>query len=217
MKAPVWVTLAGTLAFVLACGRGKSDYRGPPGLGSAPPDAGEEAPVKAEPEAPQPPALPAATAGLLVATSEGPTDVNGSWEAKAGVCEDPPMLQAIVDQRDVGVIVLVQFAGDSERVATYHVVPAGPELPPPPAAQVAAQAFGGGSAAALQAISGEVDITSMDNRRVSGSARVILQDVTSKRETGFALVFDSLPVRALSEAECRVADAPGPLHPEIRK
>lgn len=154
---------------------------------------------------PEPPAPPPARSGQVAGLSAGEIAIEGAWPATAGACEDPALLQVLVDRPDIGVLVLVRFSPAGAGAGVY---PLGPledgGLPPPGGARVAVQILEDPDPIGLFAVSGEVELTRV-GRRASGGVSGVFVDAGSQRQVGFSASFADIPSHQLPHEECRLA------------
>ncbi|MDH3290350.1 MAG: hypothetical protein OEO20_01130 [Gemmatimonadota bacterium] len=180
------------LALVLAC---VGDEEQPPP---------QPLPVEGQSTAPDSivmPAFPASRRGYLVARSSGVYELSGEWPARAGMCEDPAVMEVLAQQPGVGTIVLLRLPPPPERLAIYPIAIVDSGAPPPPAAQIGVQLFQGANAYAFQGLEGQVVLTGMSDR-VSGRYEVTLREISSNGLAKYAGVFESVMLETLPDAQC---------------
>ena len=161
------------------------------------------------PESLEMPDFPPQQRGRLVAASAGAPggeEINGSWEADAAMCEDPPMMQVMAGEPGIGTLVLLQLPPAGERVAHYPIVIVDSGPPPAPAAQVGVQLFRGPASYAYQAMEGEVEVYSFGDR-VSARFAVRLRDIQSDDTVLYAGVFHGVGLEPLPLEQCQDAKA----------
>ncbi len=192
----MFAALAGA-AVVSACGG--ENARPEPGLRVA------EETAPASSDSLTMPGIPEPRRRYLTAVSDGPYLLDGSWEAVAGMCQDPPMLEVVGQQPGIGTLVLLQLPPAGQRVTRYPIRIVERGAPEPPAAQVGVQVFRD-RAIAFQATDGEVEIYGFDTR-VSGRFRVTLREIGSGDSAKYAGVFHEVAVGPLPEEQCEAAKA----------
>lgn len=152
------------------------------------------------------PPLPAPRRGLLVAASGGPVELSGAWQAWAGRCRAPAMLQLwALEPASVGVLMVLDVPADGA-LGAYPVV-ADSIVVGQRAARIAVQWFSRHEGRALRAVSGEVGLRRWTEHGVSGHALVVLEDVVSRQQVGFAAAFEHVPVQELSQEACTPLDS----------
>jgi hypothetical protein len=148
------------------------------------------------------PEYPDPQRGRLVARSAGLYELGGAWEARAGICEDPAMLELVAEQPGIGTLVLLQLPPAEERVTRYPVaiVESGP--PQPPASQVGVQVFKASNAHAFQALEGDVEVYAF-GERISGRYAVTLREISSDDRAMTAGVFEAVGIERLPDEQCQ--------------
>ena len=140
--------------------------------------------------------------GHLVTHSAGDLTIEGSWRVRAGMCDDPAMLELVADESDVGTIILLVLPPDEgDRVTTYPVPPVERAVPPPPAARIGVQVFEGRSASFFQAIDGEVEVHTF-GEWLGGRYLVTMWELTTGAEMQYAGVFEGIRIKPLSDEQC---------------
>ena len=180
------------LALVLACG---GDEEQPPP---------QPVPAEVQPTVSDSivmPAFPAPRRGYLVARGSGVYDLSGEWPARAGMCEDPAVMQVLAQQPGAGTIVLLRLPPPTERLAIYPIAIVESGAPPPPAAQIGVQLFQGANTHAFQGLEGQVVLTGISDR-VSGRYQVTLREISSNTLAKYAGVFESVMLETLPDAQC---------------
>ena len=161
------------------------------------------------PEALEMPDFPAQQRGRLVAASAGAPggeEIEGSWEAGAAMCEDPPMMQMMAGEPGIGTLVLLQLPATEKRVARYPIVIVDSGPPPAPAAQIGVQLFRGPASYAYQALEGEVEVYGFGDR-VSARFAVKLREIQSDDTVLYAGVFHGVGLQPLPLEQCQAAKA----------
>jgi len=114
-------------------------------------------------ELPPRPPYPNARRGLLVTRSAGDYDLEGVWQASAGVCEETGIMEIYAGPAGFGIALLLRMP-DGDPVGRYPVIAAAVDLPDPPAALIAVQAFLEQDAYGFQAYDGELELSEFGNR-----------------------------------------------------
>lgn len=172
-------------------------------------------PVIVEPLPDMPP-FPAPRRGFMVVTSAGPHHVEGAWRARAGICEDPPMLTVVAEESGIGVLVLLQLPPAGLRITSYPItlVEGAVGFPEPPAAQLAVQLLTGRNVYGFQGDTGRVEVYGFGElldridpreRAVSGRFAVTVREIQSEQRVQVAGVFDGIGVAPLPAEQCRAA------------
>ena len=163
-----------------------------------PPDSPEEQTELAMPSYPPP------RSGYLVGVSEGPYDLDGVWGAEAQTCETPRMLQVISWEHGMGTLMVFDIREQADPVAEYSVVIGDDRLTarPPPFVRFGVQQLARARAVAFQGWDGTVEITSYDERVVSGRFAVSLREVQSGDVGLYAGTFERIPIAAPSDSGC---------------
>lgn len=163
------------------------------------------------------PDFPEPRRGWLVASSAGAYDLRGEWQARAAICDDPPVLEVLADQPGFGTLILLQLPAPDARLTRYPIVVVDSGVPEPPAAQIGVQLFQDRSSHAFQGLSGEVEVYGFAER-VSGRYAVTLREIQTDDEAKYAGVFDGIPIEPLPAEMClamkealAAADSSGPL------
>lgn len=193
MNNRMTLVMGGLLTLVFAC---SADERQPP-----PPQA-QATGQPTTPDSMIMPPFPEPRRGYLVARSAGLHDLSGAWTARAGLCEDPAVMEVLAQQPGVGTIVLLRLPPPTQRLATYPITDVDSGAPIPPAAQIGVQRFEGASAYAFQGLEGQVVLTAMGDR-VSGRYQVTLREITSKDLAKYAGVFESVMLDTLPAEQCQ--------------
>lgn len=144
---------------------------------------------------------PQSQRGHLVARGVGGYSVDGSWPARAGMCEDPAMLELVAAQPGVGTIILLLLPAAQDRITTYPVRPVERAVPSPPAARMGMQLIDGRSANFFQAVDGAVEVHTF-GERVGGRYRVTLWELSSRGQVEYAGVFEGIRIERLPEERC---------------
>ncbi|MBE0591547.1 MAG: hypothetical protein IH616_04020 [Gemmatimonadales bacterium] len=147
------------------------------------------------------PEFPEARSGWLIANSAGAYDLRGEWEARAAMCDDPPVLEVLAERPGFGTLVLLQLPEPDARLTRYPIVITDSSAPQPPAAQIGVQLFQDRNSYAFQGLSGEVELYGFAER-VSGRYAVTLREIQTDNEAKFVGVFDGIPIEALSAEMC---------------
>lgn len=193
------LALTVTAATMLAC---ESDAGGG--------TAAETAVEPVEPDTPDTvvvvPEYPAPRRGSFVAVVDGQYPLGGSWEARAGLCDDPPMLQLTAGGADLGVIVLLHVPGaDTARETSYPVSAPDSAWPVAPAAQIGLQVYHDRELHTFRGDSGMVEVYRFGDR-VSARLEAALRETGGRARVGYAAVFERVPVTPLGPERCRVLD-----------
>ncbi len=176
-------------------------------------------PIVVEPLPGMPP-FPAPRRGFLVVTSAGPHSIEGAWRARAGMCDDPPMLQVLAEEQGIGVLVLLQLPPAGERITEYPItlVEGLGAFPQPPAAQLAVQLLADRNVFGFQGDAGRVEIYGFGelldridprDRAVSGRFAVTVREIRTQQRVQVAGVFDGVGVTPLPADQCRQAREAG--------
>ena len=203
------LTIAG-LALTSACGgeADSEDGEAAPGLSAVPQMAApEEDP--ASPQALEMPDFPAQQRGRMVAASVGAPggeEMDGSWEAGAAMCEDPPMMQVMAGEPGIGTLVLLQLPPANERVGRYPIVIVESGAPEPPAAQIGVQLFRGPASYAYQAMDGEVEVYGYGDR-LSARFAATMREIQSNDTVMYAGVVHGVTLQPLPVEQCEAAKA----------
>lgn len=155
------------------------------------------------------PDFPSQERGQLVAASAGAPggqEMDGSWEAAAAICEDPPMMQVMAGEPGIGTLVLLQLPPANQRVAHYPIVIVDSGPPLPPAAQIGVQLFRGRASYAYQAMDGEVELYGYGDR-VSGRFAATLREIQSNDTVLYTGVFHGVGLQPLPLEQCEAAKA----------
>ena len=147
------------------------------------------------------PEFPESRSGWLIANSAGAYDLRGEWEARAAMCDDPPVLEVLAERPGFGTLVLLQLPEPDARLTRYPIVIADSGAPPPPAAQIGVQLFQDRNSYAFQGLSGEVELYGFAER-VSGRYAVTLREIQTDNEAKFVGVFEAIPIEPLSAEMC---------------
>jgi hypothetical protein len=150
------------------------------------------------------PDYPVQQRGRLVGRAAGPYEIDGAWEARAGICEDPPMLQVVAQEPGTGTLVLLQLPPEGERVTSYPVALIETGFPEAPASQIGVQLFVGRNSYAFQAMEGDVEVYAF-GERVSGRYAVSLREIGSGDTALYAGVFHAVPIEPIPEEQCLAA------------
>jgi hypothetical protein len=150
------------------------------------------------------PEYPRDQRGRLAAVNTGAFELGGSWEARAGLCSDPDMLQLIATESGMGTLILLQLPDTGSRLGSYPVTFVDSGFPFPPAAQIAVQVQEDDGVKAFQADSGAVELTEWGDR-VSGRLRAVLREINWQDRAGYAAAFRGVAVTALGPERCRTA------------
>jgi hypothetical protein len=154
------------------------------------------------------PDLPARRRGYFTATAVGAVTFDKAWPARAGRCARPPMILVLGEEQGSGGSILLQLPTSGPLTGTYAVKFADSTgMPEAPAAQLGFQFFDKQGASAYQAAEGVVEITSLDDRRVSGDFRVTVRHIVTDRRVRIAGAFQSVDVELLTPAWCESAQA----------
>ena len=191
MKCAIWLLVAGPF---LACG----DQPEPSGRIEREPDRGRTI-LTVEQLPPMPP-YPDARGGRLVVESAGDFDLNGAWEAHAGLCEEVGVIEIYAGPSGLRSAVLLRMP-EGEPLGKYPVVAADADFPDAPAALIAVQGFAEPEAFGLQAFSGELEVTAF-GERVSGRFTSTLREISVDMLTQYVGVFEGVSVEPLSARYC---------------
>ena len=208
MRALLTVLLISGLALASACAGESQDDEEAPSLN----EMLRNNTLDEEPLPPEPlemPDFPAQQRGRMVAVSTGAPggeEINGSWEAGAAMCEDPPMMQVMGGEPGIGTLVLLQLPPAGERMARYPIVIVDSGPPPAPAAQIGVQLFRGPASYAYQAMEGEVEVYGYGDR-VSARFAVSLREIQSNDTVLYAGVFHGVGLQPLPLEQCQAAKA----------
>ena len=206
-RLPTMLLISG-LAFASACAGESQDDEEVPSLNEMRQnDVLDEDPLPAEPL--EMPDFPTQQRGRMVAASSGAPggeEMDGSWEAGAAMCEDPPMMQVMAGEPGIGTLVLLQLPPADERVARYPIVIVDSGLPPTPAAQIGVQLFRGPASYAYQAMEGEVEVYGYGDR-VSARFAVRLREIQSGDTVLYAGVLHGVGLQPLPVEQCEAAKA----------
>ncbi len=202
------VLLISGLAFAPACGgENQGDEEAPSLTEMLQDNVLDEDPLPPEPL--EMPDFPAQRRGRMVAASAGAPggqEIEGSWEARAAMCEDPPWMQVMAGEPGIGTLVLLQLPPAEERVARYPIVIVDSGPPPAPAAQIGVQLFRGPASYAYQALEGEVEVYGFGDR-VSARFAVKLREIQSNDTVLYAGVFHGVGLQPLPLEQCQAAKA----------
>lgn len=158
------------------------------------------------------PRYPAAATGRINVASEGGMDLSNVAATRAGVCEEPAMLQVLAEApgRHAGeswaILVLLALPGEDERETRYDIVTVASGLPTPPAAQVAVQVLSREGGFAFQAVQGHVQVYAY-GAVVSGRFQITVREINADDIVQLAGVFEQAPIEQLSSDQCRVSGA----------
>lgn len=148
------------------------------------------------------PDYPVARRLRLVAVSAGETDtVRGSWPARATSCDQPPALEVVTQDQDVGTLILVHLYRGQSALSSYPVAAPDSGFPAPPAAQLAVQIASPGSMRAFQAVYGTVELSALD-AAVSGRFAVTLREIQSHDSLRYVGTFEGIPLGPALVADC---------------
>jgi hypothetical protein len=193
------------LLLIVGCGR-----RAPQGDGAASDAVAAEdtVTVGADTVLPDMPDLPARRRGYLTAVAVGDVNFEKSWQARAGRCARPPMILVLGDEPGSGGSILLQLPAAGPFTGIYNVRLADSTgMPEAPAAQLGFQFFNQQGAAAYQAADGAVELTSLDERRVSGAFHVTMRHINTNHRVRIAGTFEAVDVEPLTPAWCESAQA----------
>ena len=152
-------------------------------------------------ELPPRPSYPNARRGLLVTRSAGDYEIEGAWQANAGVCEEIGIVEIYSGPPGFGIALFLRMP-EGDPIGAYPVVPAAADLPDPPAALIAVQIFLERDAYGFQAYDGELELSEVGNR-FGGRFAATLREVSIDMLTHFVGVFDGIPVESLPDEYCR--------------
>jgi len=171
-------------------------------------DQGDTVAAAADITLPAMPSLPARRRGYFTATAVGALTFEKAWPARAGRCARPAMILVLGEEEGSGGSILLQLPASGRMTGSYTVKLADSAgMPEAPAAQLGFQVFDKRGAAAYQAAEGTVEITSLDDRRVSGDFRVTVRHIVTNRQARIAGAFQAVDVEALTPAWCERAQA----------
>jgi hypothetical protein len=154
------------------------------------------------------PAVPSQRRGYFTATAVGALHFDKAWPARAGRCARPPMILVLGDEQGSGGSILLQLPASGSMTGTYPVkVADSTGVPEAPAAQLGFQFFDKTGGSAYQAADGAVEITSLDDRRVSGTFRVTVRHIVTEQRARIAGAFQSVDVEPLTPSWCERAQA----------
>jgi hypothetical protein len=154
------------------------------------------------------PDLPQRRRGYFTASAVGDLTFDKAWVARAGRCARPPMILVLGEERGAGGSILLQLPASGPSTGVYPVRLADSTgMPEAPAAQLGFQFFDKPGPSAYQAADGAVEITSLDDRRVSGTFRVTVRHITTNRRAQIAGAFQAVDVEPLTPAWCETAQA----------
>jgi hypothetical protein len=208
MKRPLMMLLISGLALTWACGGEGQDGETMPGSEAEPRDAFlDEDPISSG--LLEMPDFPAQQRGRMVAVSigaPGGEEMDGSWEAGAAMCEDPPMMQVMAGEPGIGTLVLLQLPPAAERVGRYPIVITESGAPPAPAAQIGIQLFRDPASYAYQAMDGEVEVYGYGDR-VSARFAATMREIQSNDTVMYAGVFHGVTLQPLPVEQCAAAKA----------
>jgi len=208
MRRLLTVLMISGLALATACGGESQDEEEAPSLT----EMLQDNTLAEEPLPPEPlemPDFPAQQRGRMVAASAGAPggeEIDGSWEAGAAMCEDPPMMQVMAGAPGIGTLVLLQLPPAEERVGRYPIVIVDSGPPPTPAAQIGVQLFRGPASYAYQAMEGQVEVYGYGDR-VSARFAVSLREIRSNDTVLYAGVFHGVSLEPLPLEQCEAAKA----------
>lgn len=186
-----------------ACGR-----RGAKEAAATGGDQGDTVTVAADTTLPAMPSLPARRKGYFTATAVGAVTFEKAWPARAGRCARPAMILVLGEEEGSGGSILLQLPTSRPLTGTYAVkVADSTGMPEAPAAQLGFQFFDKQGGSAYQAAEGAVEITSLDDRRVSGDFRVTVRHIVTDRRARIAGAFQAVDVEPLTPAWCESAQA----------
>ncbi len=153
------------------------------------------------------PTPPPPRRGHLSAEALGIYDVQGTWPASAGRCEEPRILELMASSEVVATMLLLFLPPEPDSVVGVYRVVTVEDQPEPRTARVGLMLTRGRKGFAFLGIDGEVELTGLDGR-VSGRFRVTVDEPALAEVLEYAGVFSRIPVGPLSENECRLnADA----------
>lgn len=155
------------------------------------------------------PEAPPAARGELSMRSNGTVALDGEWEARAGRCAEPPMMQILVQQQLDGVILLLALPSNGTVVGHYPVTLVEEGPPEGPAAQAAVQRIIEGRPYGWQARDGEVEIVAFDNDRVSGRYALTVRNINTNEPSRIAGSFLGVPTITLAREQCVDTTAAG--------
>jgi hypothetical protein len=154
------------------------------------------------------PSLPARRRGYFTATAVGALNFDKAWPARAGRCARPAMILVLGEEQGSGGSILLQLPTSGPLIGTYSVKLADSTgMPEAPAAQLGFQFFDKQGASAYQAAEGAVEITSLDDRRVSGDFRVTVRHIDTNQRARIVGAFQAVDVEPLTPAWCESAKA----------
>jgi hypothetical protein len=152
------------------------------------------------------PDLPPVARGRLALRSTGPIAFAGQWDAQAGLCAEPPMLQVVVQEQLDGLILLLLLPAEGSRTVAYPVTRVD-EGRPGPVAQVGVQRIIEGRPASWLAEDGAVELHAWEGRRLSGRFRLTMRDINSSEPSRVAGAFFSIAVVDLPPEYCTASDS----------
>ena len=118
------------------------------------------------------------------------------------------MILVLGEEQGSGGSILLQLPTSGSMTGTYPVkVADSTGVPEAPAAQLGFQFFDKTVASAYQAADGAVEISSLDDRRVSGTFRVTVRHILTDQRARIAGAFQSVDVEPLTPSWCGRAQA----------
>ena len=193
LRCARWLPLAG-LVLVLACS------------GQAPPDEARidddtVSTLLTVEELHLMPSYPEADRGRLVTVSAGDHDLHGTWEVRAGLCEEIGIMEIYAGPSGLGTALLLRMP-EGDPLGLYPVVAADVNFPDAPVALIAVQEFSEPEAYGFQAFTGELELTTY-GERVGGRFTSTLREIGIDLFTHFVGVFEDISIDPLSVDYCQ--------------
>ena len=150
---------------------------------------------------PSMPAYPGGRRGRLVVASAGDQEINGAFEAWAGLCETPRLLEIYATVPGTGTAILVHLP-EGDPIGSYPVVPAQSGVHEIRTAQIGVQLFQEPEAYGFQALNGDFELTYL-GEYASGRFAVTLQEIDHGILSRYVGVVEHAPVEVQPAEYCQ--------------